>query len=266
MEKGNSIVKIEWKLKESIYGYHGGEKIPFLKITLKDPRNIAAAKRAMERGISFAGFTDCTEQTYESNLAYLLRFMIDCRIKGANWIELPAGSYQNRNDSNSNAQINVQVNYEKIISHQPEGDWSKIAPLRILSFDIECAGRKGIFPEAKIDPVIQIASMVTVQGESKPFIRNVMVLNTCSHIVGTHTMSFDQEDKMLAAWSDFVRKVDPDVVIGYNTANFDFPYLLDRAKHLGVLKFPFLGRLSGMLSLGNHNCCPSCCLVKSTSN
>jgi DNA polymerase elongation subunit (family B) len=33
----------------------------------------------------------------------------------------------------------------------------------VLSFDIECAGRKGHFPEAKIDPVIQIASMVTVQ-------------------------------------------------------------------------------------------------------
>jgi DNA polymerase delta subunit 1 len=51
-----------------------------------------------------------------------------------------------------------------VVSHAPEGEWSKIAPLRILSFDIECAGRKGIFPEAEIDPVIQIASMVTRQG------------------------------------------------------------------------------------------------------
>ena len=39
-----------------------------------------------------------------------------------------------------------------------------MAPVRILSFDIECAGRKGIFPEANIDPVIQIANMVTCQG------------------------------------------------------------------------------------------------------
>ena len=40
-----------------------------------------------------------------------------------------------------------------------------MAPLRILSFDIECAGRKGIFPEANVDPVIQIANMVTRQGK-----------------------------------------------------------------------------------------------------
>ena len=54
--------------------------------------------------------------------------------------------------------------FDKFISHPPDGEWAKIAPLRILSFDIECAGRKGVFPEASIDPVIQIANMVTRQG------------------------------------------------------------------------------------------------------
>lgn len=56
--------------------------------------------------------------------------------------------------------------WDHFISHAPEGEWSKTAPLRVLSFDIECAGRKGIFPEANIDPVIQIANMVTRQGQS----------------------------------------------------------------------------------------------------
>jgi DNA polymerase delta subunit 1 len=60
----------------------------------------------------------------------------------------------------------IVLRYDEFISHAPEGDWSSIAPLRILSFDIECAGRKGIFPEAEEDPVIQIANMVTRQGAS----------------------------------------------------------------------------------------------------
>lgn len=55
--------------------------------------------------------------------------------------------------------------WDQFISHAPEGEWAKIAPLRVLSFDIECAGRKGIFPEASVDPVIQIANMVTRQGQ-----------------------------------------------------------------------------------------------------
>jgi DNA polymerase delta subunit 1 len=129
------------------------------------------------------------------------------------------------------------TSYDKLISHSPEGDGADIAPLRILSFDIECAGRKGIFPEANIDPVIQIANMVTRQGESKPFIRNVFTLNTCAHIVGSQVLEYHNEREMLQAWRDFV--------IGYNIANFDLPYLLDRAKALKCNQFPYLGKLVG---------------------
>lgn len=48
------------------------------------------------------------------------------------------------------------LRYSELISHPPEGEFSKMAPFRILSFDIECAGRKGLFPEPSHDPVIQV--------------------------------------------------------------------------------------------------------------
>jgi DNA polymerase delta subunit 1 len=48
---------------------------------------------------------------------------------------------------------------------------------------------------------------------------------------------------MLQQWKDFVEQVDPDLIIGYNIANFDLPYLLDRAKALKTHQFPYLGRL-----------------------
>lgn len=35
-----------------------------------------------------------------------------------------------------------------------------------------------------MDPVIQIASMVTNQGESSPQVKNVLTLNSCAAIVG----------------------------------------------------------------------------------
>lgn len=56
---------------------------------------------------------------------------------------------------------------------------------------------------------------------------------------------------MLVAWRDFVEKVDPDVVIGYNIAGFDFPYLMDRAKALKAARFPFLGRMTGKNLVGS---------------
>jgi len=105
-----------------------------------------------------------------------------------------------------------------------------MAPFRILSFDIECAGRKGHFPEPTQDPVIQvrcslfshlqiqaqvwffltenshflqIANLVTLQGEDQPFIRNVMTLKSCSPIVGVDVMSFETEREVLLAWRVF---------------------------------------------------------------
>ena len=166
------------------------------------------------------------------------------------WVEVPAKSYQliPQHQRHSNCQIEAEVTYRDLIAHKPEGEWAKMAPLRILSFDIECAGRKGIFPEANQDPVIQIANVVTRYGEKKPFVRNVFCLDTTSLIVNTQIFEFEREEKMLMKWRDFLEEVDPDLIIGYNICNFDFPYLLDRAKHLKVNGFDAWTRLRNVRS------------------
>ena len=70
--------------------------------------------------------------------------MADADIVGCNWIELPPGKYTVRKNKSARCQLEVDVSWEDIISHKVEGEWMKIAPIRILSFDIECAGRKGM--------------------------------------------------------------------------------------------------------------------------
>ncbi|KAK4058069.1 DNA-directed DNA polymerase delta [Microbotryomycetes sp. JL221] len=238
--------------KRSLWGYKGDSVVPFLKITMNDLKHYPKVRNAFERGdVNFRSLFDgSATMTFESNIAYSLRFMIDHQIVGMNWIELPKGTYKMRSEREklSNCQLEIDIAHHHLISHAPEGDWSKIAPLRILSFDIECAGRKGIFPEPEIDPVIQIANMVTRQGETKPFIRNVFTLNTCSHIVGTDVREFARESDMLLEWQKFVEECDPDLIIGYNTSQFDLPYLLDRAKTLKATNFPYLGRLKNVRS------------------
>ncbi|KAL4063167.1 DNA polymerase family B-domain-containing protein [Scleroderma yunnanense] len=249
---GSQLVrKIEIISRRSIWGYRGDDWIPFMILTISEPRSVPKVRGLFERGeCPFRDFFPAGQlyPTYESNIPYVLRFMIDAKVVGMSWVEIPAGKYKLIPDEarKSTCQIELIVRFDALIPHAPEGEWQKMAPLRILSFDIECAGRKGIFPEANVDPVIQIANMVTRQGDSQPFIRNIFTLNSCAHIVGSQVLSFDDQEEMLQAWRDFVAEVDPDVIIGYNMANFDFPYLLDRAKHLKMQKFPYLGRLKGV--------------------
>ena len=60
---------------------------------------------------------------------------------------------------------------------------------------------QGCFPEPDKDPVIQIASMVTNQGEKSPVVRNVMTLDTCAAIIGSEVMSFKTEEELLRVFA-----------------------------------------------------------------
>ncbi|PNS19261.1 DNA polymerase delta catalytic subunit [Sphaceloma murrayae] len=248
-----AIYSVQMVLRENLYGFQGNQKSPYLKITVTDPKFINKLRTTIETGnANYKALwksADGGVVTFDS-IQYVLRFMIDTSMAGMSWVEVPAGKYHMipQRDRHSNCQIEAYVHYRDLIAHPSDGEYLKMAPLRVLSFDIECAGRKGIFPEPNIDPVIQIANVVTRYGEEKPFVRNVFCLDTCSLIVNTQIFEHDREEKMLMAWRDFVEEVDPDVIIGYNISNFDFPYLLDRAKHLKVGKFPFLSRLKNVQS------------------
>ncbi|KAF9045725.1 hypothetical protein BDZ89DRAFT_1058684 [Hymenopellis radicata] len=246
----SAVTNLQIVKRRNLWGYKSDDYVPFIKITLNEQRSVPKVRGLFEKKLcNFNGHFVRSDgepvATFESNIAYTLRFMIDTKLVGMNWVTVLPSKYVLVSDADkrSHCQIEIKMRWDAFESHAPEGNWSKIAPLRILSFDIECAGRKGIFPEADKDPVIQIANMVTRQGDSQPFIRNVFTLQSCSHIVGTQVISSNREADMLQQWRDFVEAVDPDVVIGYNIAGFDFPYLLDRARALKIKGFPFLGRL-----------------------
>lgn len=105
--------------------------------------------------------------------------MVDADIVGCNWLELPAGKYVLRPEGKVGTcqgcgtepgtqqpltrlspqatlcQLEADVLWSDVVSHPPEGEWQRIAPLRVLSFDIECAGRKGL-PQAVGSPPLPL--------------------------------------------------------------------------------------------------------------
>ncbi|KAI8382698.1 probable DNA polymerase delta catalytic subunit [Nakaseomyces glabratus] len=244
----NAIDSIEVVKRQSIWGYSGDTMLPFWKVYTTHPSATNKLRTAFEKGhFNYNSWFANGTTTYD-NIAYTLRLMVDCKIVGMSWVTLPKGKYNVVSDSQkvSNCQLEVTINYRNLISHPAEGEWSHTAPLRILSFDIECAGRPGIFPEPEHDRVIQIANVVSTVGEKKPFIRNVFTLDTCAPITGSQVFDNETEEDLLRKWRDFIIQVDPDVIIGYNTTNFDIPYLLNRAKALKIENFPYFGRLKNV--------------------
>nr|XP_022902030.1 DNA polymerase delta catalytic subunit [Onthophagus taurus] len=250
-----AVLMIEIVMGKSLCDYTGDDDTKFAKITVALPKLVPAAKRLLK---TTAGLTPATQyhdfSIYESNVDIETRFLVDTNILGCCWIELPAKKWFIRTKTTNfhittRCQLEVDVSFSDFIAHTPEGDWARVAPFKILSFDIECAGRKGIFPEPNVDPVIQIANVLKLHGSNEVIGRVVMTLNTCAPIGHAEVQSFNKEEELLSAWSDFVCKVDPDLLTGYNINNFDLAYLIDRAQHLKLKKFCYLGRILDVPSI-----------------
>ena len=96
-----------------------------------------------------------------------------------------------------------------LVAHEPTGAWSKMAPFRVLSVDIECQGRKGCFPEAEKDAVIQIATTVQAIGDDAPLLRHVLTLDTCAPIAAATVESFPREADMLLRCASALRLCPP---------------------------------------------------------
>ncbi|CAG9466535.1 unnamed protein product [Pedinophyceae sp. YPF-701] len=239
------VLRVEIQRKQSVWYHRPGPHVNFLRVTVAIPTLVTPLRTLLERGnVTLPNGSARPVVTYESNVLFALRFMIDADVPGCNWVTAPAGKYELVADPatrTTTCQIEGHIFWEDLVSH-PISEKSDIAPLRILSVDIECAGRKGHFPEAEKDPVIQIASMVTVQGQGT-VVRNILTLGGCSAIVGAQVMSFDREQDLLMRWRDLLVKSDPDIIIGYNICNFDLPYLVKRAETLKLPGFMHWGRV-----------------------
>ena len=62
-------------------GYRGDDWIPFLKITVKESRDVPKVRGVFERGeCDFQGLWNGPVSTFESNIVYTLRFMIDTKV------------------------------------------------------------------------------------------------------------------------------------------------------------------------------------------
>ncbi|EDR28305.1 DNA polymerase delta catalytic subunit, putative [Entamoeba dispar SAW760] len=236
-------------LMENVKGYHSlmnynfEKETFFVKITLRLPKYVPVLRHILQET---QRINNRHYQTYEADLLFVLRFMVDAGLVGCSWVKVPAKRYilvKDEANKISRCQHEIHLDVKDLLNLGCDNEYTKTAPLRILSFDIECAGRKGSFPVPELDPVIQIANYVVEFGKPDIITKNVFVLKGCSPIPGAIIYDYDTEEELLKGWSDFINAIDVDVFTGYNIMNFDFKYLLERAKVLKVKDFSSFSKL-----------------------
>lgn len=96
---------------------------------------------------------------------------------------------------------------------------------RIMSFDLEVRNPHGM-PDSEVDEIIMI-------GVSSNFGVSE-VISTKNSSRGDFVNQVSTEREMIQEFVRIIKENNVDILVGYNSDNFDFPYIKERAKLLGV--------------------------------
>lgn len=167
------------------------------------------------------------DQTYEADVWFQHRFLLDKDVYAV--IEF----------NQSKADSGVDGDYEIDTAHIRAGDNLKVEP-RVLTVDIEVVSDEG-FPTPKNAewPVVSIVAHDSYTDEYTSFILRSPEWNEdpdFSDLRGDIEV-FDSEHMMLNAFNYFVADMQPDVLSGWYSNGFDWPYLINRCSSLAVTSY-----------------------------
>ena len=213
------------------YKFTNNTKKPYFRIIFKNMRTYyKCLKYIREKKIRIRGkYYDLSKKLCETKVTALLRFFHIMDVEPVGWLSLNKG-YKKiiESDKISKCQLEYVIHYTKV-KPIPKTD---IGLFKTLSYDIECTSIDGTFPNSsrKGDEVIQIGTTISIFGKPEIY-KYIATLKKCNKIDGVIIQEFKNEKDLILGWCRFVRKVDPDIITGYNIWGFDWKYLYERAKN-----------------------------------
>jgi len=103
--------------------------------------------------------------------------------------------------------------------------------LRLLAFDIETYNPHGM-PRPEKDPIILISYDFLDQEKNIQESKVISYKKTSLD----YSVFVNNEKELIEYFFNLINQFDPDIIIGYNTTNFDIPYLIKRAAKYNIPK------------------------------
>lgn len=253
-------VEVDHVQKRTLVGYTPRNRwLLFFKITLKGQRALTDLLKVRDLlqtgGLIVHKELDTVPlsplRTFEADMPYISRFMIDRKLQGCSWLTVRPNQYSvvNSYQHVSHAQLEVDVDANEVVALEPIRELLIHVPLRVMSICIQCLGQNGRFPKASDDSILQIAATFWNHGEEKDERQVIFTLGSCAPLdnatvlsYGDEILSYDDEKEMFLAWLSFLRALDPDIITGHYITGFEIPFIIERAKRLGLDEVQCLGK------------------------
>jgi DNA polymerase elongation subunit (family B) len=205
-----------------------------VKFEFKNTSSFRAYERVFNRPLYSRKLSNKPKkyELYETNAEPMLRCMHAMNIDACGWMKINKINLKEIDEDNqSYCDYNYSVLYNKVMRHES----NNVMPFKVASFDIECMSEEGFpQPERRSDAVIQIGTTYNYYGENTCYYKNIITLGTCDKIDGVDVIECKTEKEVLLEWVNLIKRTNPDIITGYNIFGFDFRYLNERAKLLGI--------------------------------
>jgi DNA polymerase elongation subunit (family B) len=187
--------------------------------------------------------------TYEDNIEFGQRWVYDRCLGGLGWIEARLALDRSNvlvDARLSRAQAIVYAHDKDVGCHNglDESDWDRIAPLRVMYYDIECSTEHG-FPLPTRDPCIVISNIFRYHNApaSEPSLATVVLMvGECPPDDNAILVHCRDDKELLECQRALINDLDPDIISGYNSDGFDTPYMMDRASQHRLAGFSDFSR------------------------
>jgi len=246
----SSLLSIDIVERMAAEGFTNEKKFLFARLVFNNSIGMNKYRYFFEAPLYIPNVTSQPTKfaTYEANLQPMLRCFHIKKISGCSWVQVSKYTLVEGEMKESYCDVEIKANWKEI---EPIVK-SHNAPLRIMSFDIECYSNDGSFPQANrlSDVITQIGSVYTYLGESTPYRQHIVCLNETSPIDGAIVESYPTEHSMVQGWFDEIVRSDCDIITGYNIFFFDEAYIYDRCNE--VLKI--MHQVNKISKLKNYDC------------
>ena len=247
----DGLLKITVVEKKNIYGFTNETKYQFLKLIFKNEETMKKTKYMLapsygrpKPNIPSITRKDLDFELFEANIDPYIRLCHQKDIKLSGWINID--KYVNEENEYSRCQIDISTKWNNL---EPSNR-KDISNIRIASFDIECISyqakitHKNIFPnhQKENDKITQIG--ITFYDYATKQRVEYIATNKANNDIKMHSDKFiideyDNEKEVILGWINTMKKMDPDIVMGYNSNNFDWKYIYERCKFLNIELYLF---------------------------
>ena len=217
------LVSCEVNHGRDLWGFQNGALSRFLRLEFKSHKGLRNCAWCIENG-RYPELSAC--KVYEANIDPVLRFMHVSGCASTGWID--PGLCEP--DLETSCDVNFWSPNWKLVKPLARDD---LAPLRIMSFDIECYSSTGAFPDPRNphDVVFQIGMTTKAFGQEGWIDRKCLCLKETA---GPDVESFKTEKALLEAFQQYLIRIDPDIITGWNIFGFDLEFLHFRAALTGA--------------------------------